>query len=421
MSNVFMARSQNNELPDTVWTKFTYPYAINAVKFTPDGRYLASAGDDGVPKLWDADTGELVREFQGNGWPILGIDINPDGTLIASVDKISVVTIWDIKSGEIIKVLDEYPNQKQGLDYKSIDFSNNGLYLAASIANYSTNGIEPAVFIWSTIDWSIVSKRENLINTFHIAFSPDDNNLAVSNFVIEKEKITVCIMDVPNLNIVKILGNPTEYGIQKSSFSPNNKLLASALEVIPNKIWNTSEWRLKSEIGKDAISVAFSPDSKYVVFGEGVFKKWMLNIYDNDTKKLNNSILLDWLAKKYMNIYDQGDTPLSISINKNSTKIGIGGIGGIGSVAGIYLPNAKWNPTSVEVESIQILEPEIFPNPMNGKAIIRFNLIKTSEVSVDIFDINSRLISNLYKGQLNQGIQSLNGLQKFLMEFTSLK
>lgn len=150
---------------------------------------------------------------------------------------------------------------------------------------------------------------------------------------------------------------------------------------------------MKSEIANNSISVDFSHDNKYILIGEGGFKKWKLCIYDNDTKKLNNSILLDWLAKKYRNVYDQGDTPLSISINNNSTKIGVGG------VAGIYLLNAKWNPTSVEEGNIQILKPEIFPNPNDGKAIIRFNLIKTSKISVDIYDINLRLISNLYKGK----------------------
>ena len=128
--------------------------------------------------------------------------------------------------------------------------------------------------------------------------------------------------------------------------------------------------------------------------------------YHPRRKKLNNSILLDWLAKKNMNIYDKGDTPLSISINKSSTKIGIGG------GFGIYMLNAKWNPTSVEEEGIQILEPEIFPNPNDGKAIIRFNLLKNADISVDIFDINSRLISNIFKGQLNAGIQSYEWLAK---------
>jgi WD40 repeat protein len=48
------AFAQSEELSDTVWTKFTYPNAVNAVKFTPDGKYLASGGDDGIPRLWDA-------------------------------------------------------------------------------------------------------------------------------------------------------------------------------------------------------------------------------------------------------------------------------------------------------------------------------------------------------------------------------
>ena len=406
MSNVFVGRAQTNEFPDTVWTKFTYPNAINAVKFTPDGRYLASGGDDGVPRLWDAETGALIREFQGNQTPIFDLDINNSGDLIAIVNGSSIITIWNLNSGEIFKVIDQYDGQntqrEQGL---SLKFSNNGEYLAAMLMHFGKSYPERDIFLWSTKDWSIISKKVDLPVTSSLVFSSDDKSIAVSNFVVDKGKITVCIMDVPNLNIIKILGNPSENGIEKSIFSKNNNYLASAIEVIPNKIWNTSDWSLKSEIGKDAISVAFSPDSKYVVFGMNEWNKAHVAIWDNKQNKETNKIFLDWLVKKYLNM-NVGDNPKSIDISKNMNQIAVGGS------IGIYMLNAKWNPTSIEEESIQILEPEIFPNPNDGKAIIRFNILRSSDISVDIFDINSRLISNIFKGQLNQGIQSFEWLAK---------
>ena len=124
MCSVTVLFGQTEELPDTVWTKFTYPNAVNAVKFTPDGKYLASGGDDGVPRLWNAETGELVREFLGNKTPIYSMDLNNTGELIAVVNGSSIITMWDVNTGEIVKLIDQYEgqntNKKQGL---SIEFS----------------------------------------------------------------------------------------------------------------------------------------------------------------------------------------------------------------------------------------------------------------------------------------------------------
>ncbi|MFQ3550337.1 MAG: T9SS type A sorting domain-containing protein, partial [Armatimonadota bacterium] len=383
---------------------FTYPYAINAVKFTPDGRYLASGGDDGVPRLWDAETGELVREFQGNDCKIWSLDIKNTGDMLAIVNDSSEIFIWNLDNGEIIKIIDYFKEFGGRSNGRCVTFSHNGRYLASILSHNGKKSTEHDLVLFDVNTWDKITSISDIAVPFNVDFSPNDQLLAASNLVFGEKRIAIGIYQVPKL---QFLGKLDEYenSSRSAKFSTEGNLIAGAFSSEPNKIWNTSDWRLKSEIGKDAISVAFSPDSKYVVFGMNEWNKAHVSIWDNNQNKETNKIILDWLVKKNLSM-DVGDNPKSIDINQSMNRIAIAGS------IGIYLLNAKWNPTSVEVESIQILEPEIFPNPMNGKAIIRFNLIKTSEVSVDIFDINSRLISNLYKGQLNQGIQSFEWLAK---------
>ncbi|GAB1371151.1 hypothetical protein MASR1M45_12130 [Candidatus Kapaibacterium sp.] len=192
------AFAQTEELPDTVWTKFTYPNAVNAVKFTPDGKYLASGGDDGIPKLWDAVTGELVREFLGNGSKIWSLDINNTGELIAVVNDSSVITIWNVLTGEILKVIDYYGNSNKlrGLDLK---FSHNGIYLAAILAKYGLNSIERDIILWNTHNWEMKSQLMDVAVPISLMFSPDDSKIAVSDIVLGEEKIVVAILNVPSL------------------------------------------------------------------------------------------------------------------------------------------------------------------------------------------------------------------------------
>ena len=73
---------------------------------------------------------------------------------------------------------------------------------------------------------------------------------------------------------------------------------------------------------------------------------------------------------------------------------------------GIYLLNAKWNPTSVPENPVQVQNSTIFPNPVNGIANIQFNLLKNGAVNINIYDPASNLIAPIFNGQLSAGIQN---------------
>jgi WD40 repeat protein len=55
----------------------------NDLALSPDGSLAATAGDDNLVKLWDAQ-GKLVRQFTGSTTPLLRVAISPDGTKIAA-------------------------------------------------------------------------------------------------------------------------------------------------------------------------------------------------------------------------------------------------------------------------------------------------------------------------------------------------
>ena len=96
------AFAQTEELSDTVWTKFTYPVEVRAVKFTPDGRYLATGGSDAIPKLWDVETGELVKAFPGRPMGIW--DISIAGNMIAFIGAgKDGIQIYDLENYNLIK------------------------------------------------------------------------------------------------------------------------------------------------------------------------------------------------------------------------------------------------------------------------------------------------------------------------------
>src|SRR5206468_2349262 len=57
---------------------------VTSVAYGPDGKWIASAGEDGTVKLWDARTSREIRTLKGHTQAINSIAISPDGKHIVS-------------------------------------------------------------------------------------------------------------------------------------------------------------------------------------------------------------------------------------------------------------------------------------------------------------------------------------------------
>jgi WD40 repeat protein len=79
--------------------------AVHALAFSPDGRWLASGGDDQLVLLWEIATGRVAGRLRGHTAPVRTIAFSPDGALLASGSDDETSIVWVLKSGEPLRRL----------------------------------------------------------------------------------------------------------------------------------------------------------------------------------------------------------------------------------------------------------------------------------------------------------------------------
>jgi WD40 repeat protein len=141
-----------------------------AVATSPDGRLLATCGNDRMVRLWSCADGSLSRELSGHAHHVYSVAFHPSGRFLASGDLHGVVRHWDLERGSEVRTLDAgllfrydptFRADHGGV--RSMKFSADGNLLACAGITDVTNAFagvgKPAVVLF---DWNTGQRREVL-------------------------------------------------------------------------------------------------------------------------------------------------------------------------------------------------------------------------------------------------------------------
>lgn len=167
-----LTSEEENITPRTI---IEHNYDITCAEFSPDGDIIASLSTDkdNLVRIWNVESGELVKTLEGHENTVNQIVFSPDGKQIISCSSDKTIRIWDVKSGKEQNRIEAHTRP-----IWSIDISKDGktLISGSKSQNIKLWNLDTYEEIESFVDKTIGSAHED--DVYSVAFTPDGDKIA---------------------------------------------------------------------------------------------------------------------------------------------------------------------------------------------------------------------------------------------------
>jgi WD40 repeat protein len=196
-------------------------------RFSPDGTKAVTTSRDKTAKLWDAQTGRLIRIFGGHDERVISAVISPDGTKLATASADGTAKLWDAKRGSLIQT---FKGHSDGL--YSVVFSPDGTKVLTASADGTAK-------LWDTTTDPSKGKLVGLMSRLF-------KKTLIHSFKGHSKDIRIAV------------------------FSPNGEKILTASDDYSAKLWDAKTGQhihtLKGH-NREVFSAVFSPDGSQVLTG----------------------------------------------------------------------------------------------------------------------------------------------------------
>ncbi|HEY5911088.1 MAG TPA: protein kinase [Verrucomicrobiae bacterium] len=250
----------------SAWVNGPWPHCF---KSSPDGRLVVGNCLVGRMKVWDPETGHLLRTIRSRCDKPIQSDLSPDGKLMVTAALDPVARVWEVATGNLVET---YLGHTNGL--VCVRFSHDGRFLATSD---NAGGVR----LWDVGSHSPrLSLETGMPCAWGIEFDAPCDRAVVTGWGGH-----ALVWNLKSGLVEHRLGESV--GTAASFFSPDGQTLAVTTMDGGILVYETTTWKLKQVLksrGRGTSSLGFSPDGRRMAvpsadhpafgFDAGVLQIW---------------------------------------------------------------------------------------------------------------------------------------------------